>query len=203
MSARDEILSRIRNRRDSPSERPADFAEGVVFDDPREQFRQVLESIGGRCIESKSPLAADESLAAIEEYSSAAKTISLVPGVGRSTLELAAVDDPHDLQDVDFAVLPGKLAVAENAAIWVTDEDIRHRVLYFLPQHLALVVPAGNLVHNMHEAYEQVDPAACSFSAFIAGPSKTADIEQSLVIGAHGAKSLTVFLVERSPADDA
>jgi len=33
------------------------------------------------------------------------------------------------------------------------------------------------------------------FGIFIAGPSKTADIEQSLVIGAHGARSTTVYVV--------
>jgi L-lactate dehydrogenase complex protein LldG len=33
---------------------------------------------------------------------------------------------------------------------------------------------------------------------FVAGPSKTADIEQSLVIGAHGPKSLTVLLIDPS-----
>jgi L-lactate dehydrogenase complex protein LldG len=34
------------------------------------------------------------------------------------------------------------------------------------------------------------------WGCFIAGPSKTADIEQSLVIGAHGARSMVIFLLE-------
>ncbi len=47
----------------------------------------------------------------------------------------------------------------------------------------------------MHEAYERLHFDGPRFGAFISGPSKTADIEQSLVIGAHGPRSLTVFLI--------
>jgi L-lactate dehydrogenase complex protein LldG len=39
------------------------------------------------------------------------------------------------------------------------------------------------------------------FGTFIAGPSKTADIEQSLVLGAHGPRSLIVFLLDESISD--
>ena len=95
-------------------------------------------------------------------------------------------------------VAPGEFAVAENAAVWVTDQSLRHRVLYFLSQHMALVVPANQLLHNMHEAYRRLSFDRPQFGLFISGPSKTADIEQSLVIGAHGPRSLTVFLMEAS-----
>ena len=47
----------------------------------------------------------------------------------------------------------------------------------------------------MHAAYERVAALPRGYGLFIAGPSKTADIEQALVIGAHGARSCTVFLV--------
>lgn len=39
------------------------------------------------------------------------------------------------------------------------------------------------------------------FATFIAGPSKTADIEQSLVLGAHGPRSLVVFLIDEGLSD--
>ena len=70
---------------------------------------------------------------------------------------------------------------------------------YFLTQHLALVVPSRALVHNLGVAYPRVAVGTRPFTAWISGPSKTADIEQSLVIGAHGPRSLVVFLVDELP----
>jgi len=69
------------------------------------------------------------------------------------------------------------------------------RVLPFITQHLAVVLSRKNIVHNMQEAYERIGTVPYGFGVFIAGPSKTADIEQSLVLGAHGPKTMTVFLL--------
>jgi L-lactate dehydrogenase complex protein LldG len=108
--------------------------------------------------------------------------------------------DPHDLEDVELAILPGHFAVAENGAIWITEELMGHRVLPFIAQQLALVISKKNIVGNMHEAYEKIGDSNDGFGVFIAGPSKTADIEQSLVLGAHGPKSMMVFIVDDAVA---
>jgi L-lactate dehydrogenase complex protein LldG len=54
----------------------------------------------------------------------------------------------------------------------------------------------------MHQAYQQIDVASSGFGSFIAGPSKTADIEQSLVIGAHGPRSMTLFMLDVKNSTD-
>jgi L-lactate dehydrogenase complex protein LldG len=104
-------------------------------------------------------------------------------------------DDPHELEDVGFSILEGQFGVAENGAIWMEDHNLGHRALPFITEHLAIVLKRENLVLNMHQAYNKIGSAPSGFGLFIAGPSKTADIEQSLVVGAHGAKSLRVILV--------
>ncbi|GAB5440300.1 MAG: LUD domain-containing protein [Fuerstiella sp.] len=167
-----------------------------TFEDPLQRFAEVLETVGGVCVRVADRAAANAELERIAEYTEAAVRISVVDGIGQSNVDLAAIDDPHDLENVDFAVVPGHFGVAENAAIWVTDDAMTHRVLYFIPQHFAIVIPASEIVNNMHEAYARIAPQQHAFSGFISGPSKTADIEQSLVIGAHGARSLTVLAVD-------
>ncbi len=167
----------------------------ITYPDKYAQFTSVVEMIGGRVIRAAGPSEVQAALAAIPAYTAAKVILSTVPEVTPGNVDLNQIDDPHRLADVDFAILPGEFGVAENGAVWVTDAAIKHRVSYFIPQHLALVVPASGLVDNMHQAYERLSFSAAGFGVFIAGPSKTADIEQSLVIGAHGPRSATVFLI--------
>jgi L-lactate dehydrogenase complex protein LldG len=124
--------------------------------------------------------------------------VSLINGIVGNR-EINDCPEPHELADVDVAICAGQFGVAENGAIWVTDENLKHRAIYFICQHLVLLVKASEIVSNMHLAYERLGNAFVNrgFSGFISGPSKTADIEQSLVIGAQGPRSLKVVLVER------
>lgn len=195
-SSRESILGKLRQHLPQSQPLPALDDLWTTYDSPIDQFRALLEQVGGQCIVADSVDAINAHLAQFEPYTAGKSKLSFVDGVGESTLDIGSIADPHDLEHIDYAILPGELAVAENAAVWVDDEGIPHRVVYFIAQHLALVVPKANVVHTLHEAYDQIDVTARPFGAFISGPSKTADIEQSLVIGAHGARSLTVFLLD-------
>ena len=200
MSSRNDILTAIRSHPLEATPLPTLEQDWIQFDDRVAQFGQSLAGVGGRCIQVATLDDVNAELANVTEFSTAVARCSVVDGVGRPTLDLDTVDDPHALETVDFAVLRGHFAVAENGAVWVTDDDLKHRVPYFLSQHLALIVPATEVVNNMHEAYARLEFGEKRFGTFISGPSKTADIEQSLVIGAHGPRSHIVFLVSELSA---
>jgi L-lactate dehydrogenase complex protein LldG len=102
--------------------------------------------------------------------------------------------DVHNFSKLDLAILKGQFGVAENGAIWLDDSELRLRAIPFITEHLVIVISRDSLVATMHQAYDRIGDQHSGFGLFIAGPSKTADIEQSLVIGAHGAKSLMVVL---------
>jgi L-lactate dehydrogenase complex protein LldG len=70
------------------------------------------------------------------------------------------------------------------------------RVLPYIAQHLAVIVREDSIVSTMHDAYAKIASEDYGFGGFIGGPSKTADIEQALVLGAHGPLSMTVYLIK-------
>lgn len=123
------------------------------------------------------------------------KVISLVPAYS-SYSTLAIPEDPHALDSLDLAIVEAPFGVAENGAMWLDEASLSHRVLPFIAEHLVIVLRSAHLLPTLHQAYAQLQNASTGFGVFVAGPSKTADIEQSLVIGAQGAKSLRVVLVD-------
>jgi len=86
-------------------------------------------------------------------------------------------------------VLEGVFGVAENGAILLKEQEDRKKYTYY--ESIVIVLSPNEIVDTMHQAYKRL--IIENFSLIMSGPSKTADIEQSLVIGAHGAKRLGVY----------
>lgn len=197
MTSRESILETLRRQAIPPTELPDLQQDWIQYDDPRAQFAEVLSGVGGEAVTVSSLQNLTLDLAQRESFRNAKRIFSSLPEVWQANVDADQIASPHELADLDFAIVRGELAVAENGAVWVTDKGLRHRAVFFLPRHLAIVVPANQLVSHLHEAYNRISFDDRSFGLFISGPSKTADIEQSLVIGAHGPQSLTVYLLER------
>jgi L-lactate dehydrogenase complex protein LldG len=166
--------------------------EGVRYDNPVAAFVEISRFVGGEAVELKD----GEDLNALIR--------SLYPDVGTIASNLSEItvancnpdtaDAPHNLNGVELAIVKGELGVAENGCVWIP-QNVRQKALYFISENLVILLDKNRIVNNMHEAYEYVAANDYGFGVFISGPSKTADIEQALVMGAHGAKAVSVILV--------
>jgi L-lactate dehydrogenase complex protein LldG len=190
------ILFAIQQNKPAEVDSPKGFkSQTTVQEDLRGAFSGMVNQIGGQVLSV-------ESLEEIKDYvhqnfRSDERVVTTIESLEQAFESIDPAVEPHQLADVSLAILPGHFGVAENAAIWLSDDQLGARVLPFICQHLVIVLPEEQLVANLHEAYDRIGNSAYPFGVFIAGPSKTADIEQSLVVGAHGARSLLVFLLKQ------
>jgi len=213
-------LPEERTREESPFEGTGDIRSGgpvrkdaEVSADPSSgadadlsaAFTTMLEGIGGQVF----LVSGYDRIAAIlhEQHPDAGRIVSGCPELAGFAEVSGHYDDPHALENVDLAILRAHFGVAENGACWMTEDQMIERALPFITQHLALVLRRDAMVADMHAAYDRIAELESSgmrdygFATFIAGPSKTADIEQSLVLGAHGPRSLIAFLLDEGVSD--
>jgi len=195
MSSKEKVLAAIRKQTVPSVELPSLDKDWIKYPDVTSQFSLAVASVGGEAVSCGDFVDAERYLRELPAFRDAKSIYCQPPQMQIGNVDIEQTDDPHRLEDLDFAVFNGEFGVAENGAIWLNASTLRHRAAYFIAQHLAIVVPADQLLHNMHEAYQRLEFGERRFGVFVSGPSKTADIEQSLVIGAHGARSLNVLLV--------
>jgi L-lactate dehydrogenase complex protein LldG len=194
MSSREKILSQIKINQPDYQELNVNFKFESVYENLYEKFAEILSFVGGKALEVNSY---DEIKTDVREHyhdvTNIATTIDELSELADFSLNIS---DPHDLEMLNLAIIKGDFAVAENAAIWVSEKQLPHRALPMITQYLAIVIHKSDILTNMHRAYERVKVDETGFGTFISGPSKTADIEQSLVIGAHGARGLVVYVLK-------
>lgn len=167
------------------------FSICIQYSDQINQFIAMVEASGGSTFYQNGKQDLIDDLAAVK-----AEGKFVINHLEKPHMEDLKSLNASELENLDTCYLRAELGVAENGAMWIPEKQMSNRLLPFVCQHLVIVLDPGDIVNNMHDAYRQIDTAEEGFGVFIAGPSKTADIEQNLVIGAHGARSLRVYLIE-------
>jgi L-lactate dehydrogenase complex protein LldG len=191
-TARDQILSTVREAQ--PPAVAAPDVRAVVRSFPRSdregvnQFAEAARAAGTSLVEvARSAVP----MVVAERGRGATRVLSSVGDV-RSSITPPA--DPRMLCDLDLFVCEAALAVAENGAVWLAPTHSWERAALFLALEVVVVLDRAAIVPDLHAAYDRIDVGAAPFGTFVGGPSKTADIEQSLVIGAQGPLRLTILL---------
>ncbi|QSP94849.1 lactate utilization protein [Marinobacter salinisoli] len=218
MSARDIILQRLRNRTGGDLVAPAsDFS---VLERPDwsteeriERFEKIIESVHGevhRCTR-------DNWIDHVAEVLSARKARNLlIPSqhqIGQDLRAHAERDDlpnlliydepieswqPALFNDVDAGITSTRGGIAETGSLilWPTADEPRLMSLV-PPIHIA-VLEASQIYTTLYEALDAQNWKAGmpTNALLISGPSKTADIEQTLAYGVHGPKELIVLIIE-------
>ena len=191
MGSKEEIFARIKAHGVDQVERPEMTFTPLTFPEPLVQFEKILKAVGANYVLLDKGQDVNE---AIRKAYPEAKTIaSNLPEVTCATVNPDKLDDPRELNGTDVGVIRGEFGVLENGMVWI-NQHTRYKALFFIAEALVVLLDRNELVNNMHEAYARPDFDDYGYGCFIAGPSKTADIEQALVIGAHGARGVTVIL---------
>jgi L-lactate dehydrogenase complex protein LldG len=193
MSSREKILGDIFKNKPAQSPLP-EIVIATEYDSSilMQQFMLSLQAIGATVVKAENIQAIKDDLQ--KSVSNRQYVVNTIEALGVANKQVHITSDAVFLEPVDTAYISGTLGVAENGAVWLVESKMVNRLLPFICQHLVIVLDANKIVANMHEAYRQIIVDKEGYGVFLAGPSKTADIEQSLVIGAHGARSLKVYL---------
>ena len=192
--SRENILNTIKKNKPVLTELPViAFESFKERRDLRKLFIENIEATGGEVIVVKD--IDDISLYFNDLFKDLNNIISLSKYLNMSTINSAEISSAKELDKLEIAILDAQFGIAENGAVWISDENVSHRSIPFITLHLVLILNEKEILENMHDAYDRLSSFDEGYGVFISGPSKTADIEQSLVIGAQGPLSTTVFLI--------
>ena len=164
---------------------------GIVYEDPLSQFCETVVAVGGKVAMLADGEGVNEAIKRL--YPDAKVFASNLSEVTIATLNPDSVTEAQDLNGTDVGILRGELGVAENACVWVP-QTMKEKAVMFISEELVLLLDRNKLVNNMQEAYTKIAMNDYGYGCFISGPSKTADIEQALVMGAQAARGVTVVL---------
>lgn len=121
--------------------------------------------------------------------------LATAPWSSEGTLEIRhGASDGHDLAAVSHAFG----AVAETGTLAMLSGPDNPVTLNFLPEHHIVVVKADEIAGDMETIWARLRAAQGGAMPrtvnFITGPSRSADIEQTLLLGAHGPRALHIVV---------
>ena len=222
-TSREKILAQLKDISASPSDLAPDVADAqeIIQQKLREitpqnrdgllqQFKKELELVSGECY-----LAADEDdmisfIANIlndlnrpsVSVAGTAAVFRLQEMLGERCQAITFVaahsldgeSRKHDLARIPLAIASASFAIADTGTIAVCYDDVKSSLPFFLSDVVIVLIREDDVVANQFELFQKIDKDKAKNMVFITGPSRTADIEKVLVLGAHGPHRLVVVV---------
>ena len=107
---------------------------------------------------------------------------------------------PKDLATLPVSLITAEWLLADTGTCVICCGTATERLLCYLPPACVVVARVEQIAEHLPAAWEQIaaraaDPAIRGEFVLVTGPSRTADIEKILILGAHGPKRLAVLLI--------
>jgi L-lactate dehydrogenase complex protein LldG len=190
---KEDLFEKLRKNTKAQFDMPDMNIQGITYEDTVAQFVKMTETVGGKVLEARKTDDLNQIIRNL--YPEARVFASNLPFINIAQKNPDTVSAADELNGTDVGIVQGTVGVAENACVWIP-QTMREKAVCFISEYLVIVLDRQNIVDNMHQAYSliKMDPAY-NFGTFISGPSKTADIEQALVMGAQAARGVTVLIL--------
>ncbi len=206
-SSRENILGRLKQahdrRKDADPVKP-DFESPIYIRSQKslaDQFQENLELVSGKVLRVINLEEAIEKTKQISEQEKWSNVFCLDKKL-QASLEgkLSYRQNPEDFLSLQAAITPCEFLVAHLGSVLVSSGGESGRRLHVFPETHIVIAHQGQLVEYLDEALklvqEKYNGQLPSMMTNITGPSRTADIEKTLVKGMHGPRKLLVFLCD-------
>jgi L-lactate dehydrogenase complex protein LldG len=190
---KEDLLNKLRSQVKTQYDMPDMHIEGIKYEDTLKQFIDMTKNVGGKVtIANKT----DDLNALIKNLYPEAKVFaSNLPYIKIAQKNPDTIAEAADLDGTDVGIVKGEIGVAENGCIWIP-QTMKERAVCFISEYLVILLDEQDVVNNMHDAYNRITMNEYGYGTFISGPSKTADIEQALVMGAQAARGVSVIILK-------
>ena len=95
------------------------------------------------------------------------------------------------------ALVEVSYAIADIGSLIVIQDNTASILPHFLPENIFVIIKPDQLLTNLYNLFERLSLEESKNMIFITGPSRTADIEKILILGAHGPRRLVVYMLEK------